>query len=247
VGKTSTATMFAAALNCRSPGGNQPCGRGDECMAILSESSNNIEEIDASTFLRNACEVPASSHFKVLIVDNCQHMDKEGWYAIYNSLEGIPDSTIFVMITSDIEKLPSNSIEWYFIVFVDIGAIDKAVEEAMFGIFANAGQVCSATSCLLLHEKIAKQFLDRLVGWAKIIKVSDPLEKGCRVDSVISDRQYEKIKKFISTTGSEGATNLYERISRALHSGIIWINCLHLQWDPGGIDVMYQLGGKPIF
>lgn len=51
------------------------------------------------------------------------------------------------------------------------------------------------------------------------------MEEGCRVDSVISDRQYEKIKKFISTTGSEGATNLYERISRALHSGIIWINC----------------------
>jgi hypothetical protein len=99
----------------------------------------------------------------------------------------LSDSTIFVMITSNIEKLPSNSIEWYFIVFVDIGAIDKAIEEAMFGIFANASQVCSATSCLLLHEKIAKQFLDRLVGWAKIIKVSDPLEEGCRVDSVISE------------------------------------------------------------
>jgi DNA polymerase III gamma/tau subunit len=62
--------------------------------------------------LRNACEVLASSHFKVLIVDDCQHMDKEGWYSIYNSLEGIPESTIFVMITSDIEKLPSNSIGW---------------------------------------------------------------------------------------------------------------------------------------
>jgi len=94
------------------------------------------------------------------------------------------------------------------IVFDDVD-IDKAVEWAMFGVFANAGQVCSATSRLLLHEKIAKQFLDRLVAWAKNIKVSDPLEEGCRLGSVVSEEQYEKIKKFISTARSEGATILY--------------------------------------
>ncbi|PAN38563.1 hypothetical protein GQ55_7G172100 [Panicum hallii var. hallii] len=94
------------------------------------------------------------------------------------------------------------------IVFDDVD-IDKAVEWAMFGIFANAGQVCSATSRLLLHEKIAKQFLDRLVAWAKNIKISNPLEEGCRLGSVVSEGQYEKIKKFISTARSEGATILY--------------------------------------
>lgn len=94
------------------------------------------------------------------------------------------------------------------IVFDDVD-IDKAVEWAMFGCFANAGQVCSATSRLLLHEKIAKRFLDRLVAWTKSIKISDPLEEGCRLGSVVSEGQYEKIKKFISTARSEGATILY--------------------------------------
>uniref|UniRef100_A0A0A9D2R3 AMADH2 n=1 Tax=Arundo donax TaxID=35708 RepID=A0A0A9D2R3_ARUDO len=94
------------------------------------------------------------------------------------------------------------------IVFDDVD-IDKAVEWAMYGVFANAGQVCSATSRLLLHEKIGKQFLDRLVAWAKNIKVSDPLVEGCRLGSVVSEGQYEKVKKFISTARSEGATILY--------------------------------------
>nr|QYK72982.1 badh1 [Oryza sativa Indica Group] len=94
------------------------------------------------------------------------------------------------------------------IVFDDVD-IDKAVEWAMFGCFANAGQVCSATSRLLLHEKIAKRFLDRLVAWAKSIKISDPLEEGCRLGSVVSEGQYQKIMKFISTARCEGATILY--------------------------------------
>ncbi|KAL6652602.1 hypothetical protein ACP70R_011527 [Stipagrostis hirtigluma subsp. patula] len=58
-------------------------------------------------------------------------------------------------------------------------------------------------------EKIAKLFLDRLVAWVKNVKVSDPLEEGCRLGSVVSEGQYEKIKKFISTARSEGATILY--------------------------------------
>lgn len=95
------------------------------------------------------------------------------------------------------------------VIFDDVADIDKAVEWAMFGCFFNGGQVCSATSRLLLHEKIAERFLDRLVEWTKNIKISDPLEEGCRLGSVISKGQYEKIKKFISTARSEGATILH--------------------------------------
>ncbi|KAL5230084.1 hypothetical protein ABZP36_028860 [Zizania latifolia] len=121
IGKTSAARIFAAVLNCHSPGGNQPCGHCEECVTIFSGNSSSVIEIDASkldcksrvaAFLRNACEVPSSSHFKVFIVDDCQHMDKEGWYSVYSSLEGIPESSIFVMITSDIDKLPNNSVGW---------------------------------------------------------------------------------------------------------------------------------------
>jgi hypothetical protein len=73
----------------------------------------------------------------------------------------------------------------------------------------NAGQVCNTTSCLQLHKEIAKQFLDGLVGWAKNMNVSDPVEDGCRLGSVVSEEQCEKIKKLISAVRSEGATILY--------------------------------------
>ncbi|WOL06645.1 betaine aldehyde dehydrogenase 2-like [Canna indica] len=93
------------------------------------------------------------------------------------------------------------------IVFEDI-EVEKAVEWTLFGCFWTNGQICAATSRLLLHESIAEEFLGKLVTWAKSIKVSDPLEEGCRLGPVVSEGQYQKIKRFILTAESEGATIL---------------------------------------
>ncbi|KAJ8772933.1 hypothetical protein K2173_028110 [Erythroxylum novogranatense] len=93
------------------------------------------------------------------------------------------------------------------IVFEDVD-IEKAVEWSIFGCFWTNGQMCSATSRLLLHESIASEFLDRLVQWAKNIKISDPLEEDSKLGPVISKSQYDKILKFISTAKNEGASIL---------------------------------------
>ncbi|XP_044476242.1 betaine aldehyde dehydrogenase 1, chloroplastic [Mangifera indica] len=94
------------------------------------------------------------------------------------------------------------------VVFEDVD-LDKAAEWTLFGCFWTNGQICSATSRLLVHESIAAEFLDELVKWAKNIKVSDPLEEGCRLGPVVSEGQYEKILKFISNAKNEGATIFY--------------------------------------
>ncbi|KVH98878.1 Aldehyde dehydrogenase, conserved site-containing protein [Cynara cardunculus var. scolymus] len=94
------------------------------------------------------------------------------------------------------------------VVFDDVD-IDKAAEWTLFGCFWTNGQICSATSRLLVHESIAEEFLDKLVMWAKNIKISDPLEEGCRLGAIVSGGQYEKVLKFISTAKSEGATILF--------------------------------------
>ncbi|XP_021733696.1 betaine aldehyde dehydrogenase, chloroplastic [Chenopodium quinoa] len=93
------------------------------------------------------------------------------------------------------------------IIFEDVD-LDQAAEWAAFGCFWTNGQICSATSRLLVHENIAAEFLDRLVKWCKNIKIADPFEDGCRLGPVVSKGQYEKVLKFISTAKSEGATIL---------------------------------------
>ncbi|XWS48111.1 hypothetical protein CRYUN_Cryun13aG0044900 [Craigia yunnanensis] len=124
------------------------------------------------------------------------------------------------------------------VVFEDVD-IDKAVEWTLYGCFYTNGQICSATSRLIVHESIAAEFLDRLVKWSENIKISDPLEEGCKLGPIVSRGQesnffncilfhllisyvglgrrgwkevplkYEKVLKFISTAKSEGATIFY--------------------------------------
>ncbi|KAB2055572.1 hypothetical protein ERO13_A11G040800v2 [Gossypium hirsutum] len=94
------------------------------------------------------------------------------------------------------------------VVFEDVD-IDKAVEWTIFGCFYTNGQICSATSRLIVHESIAAEFLDRLVKWSENIKISDPLEEGCKLGPIVSRGQYEKVMNFISNAKGEGATILY--------------------------------------
>nr|GMC48299.1 betaine aldehyde dehydrogenase, chloroplastic-like [Ipomoea batatas] len=95
------------------------------------------------------------------------------------------------------------------VIFEDFSDLDKAAEWTLFGCFWTNGQICSATSRLILQESIAAEFLDRLVKWTKNIKISDPLEDDCKLGPLVSHGQYEKVMKFISTARSEGATILY--------------------------------------
>ena len=74
------------------------------------------------------------------------------------------------------------------LVFEDVD-LDNAIEWTLYGCFPNNGQICSATSRLLVHENIAAKFVEKLIQWSKSIKISDPLEEGCRLGAIVSEGQ----------------------------------------------------------
>lgn len=69
-----------------------------------------------------------------------------------------------------------------------------------FGIFANSGQICSATSRLLIQKSIAPQLLEKLKARAESINVTNPLDPDCRLGPVVSEGQHNKILKFIEVS-----------------------------------------------
>ncbi|HKR44073.1 MAG TPA: aldehyde dehydrogenase family protein [Paraburkholderia sp.] len=92
-----------------------------------------------------------------------------------------------------------------FIVFED-SEIDKAVEWVMFGIFWNQGQVCSATSRVLVHEQIYHKFLERLTAEARKITIGDGLKKGVLLGPLVSDLQHQRVTAAVEKAVAEGAT-----------------------------------------
>lgn len=94
-----------------------------------------------------------------------------------------------------------------FIVFED-SDIDKAVEWILFGIFWNKGEVCSATSRVLVQRNLYPALLNRLVSEAEKIQTGNGLEEGVLLGPLVNAAQYEKVTRAIAQGIEQGATLL---------------------------------------
>ncbi|MCO5149031.1 MULTISPECIES: aldehyde dehydrogenase family protein [unclassified Shinella] len=92
-----------------------------------------------------------------------------------------------------------------FIVFAD-SDIEKAVEWIMFGIFWNQGQVCSATSRVLVEAPLYLSLLERLVEEAKKITIGNGLDAGTLLGPLVNEGQYADVLRHIDRAVEQGAT-----------------------------------------
>ncbi|MGO7591758.1 aldehyde dehydrogenase family protein [Rhizobium leguminosarum] len=92
-----------------------------------------------------------------------------------------------------------------FVVFEDAD-IDKAVEWIMFGIFWNQGQVCSATSRVLVQDTLYERLLARLIEETNKIKIGNGLDEGVLLGPLVSKRQHEQVVAAIEKAQQAGAT-----------------------------------------
>lgn len=116
-GKTSTAKIFAAALNCQATEEMKPCGYCRECTDFLSGKSREVWEVDGTNkkgidrikYLLKTLSVgpaSASSSYKVFIIDECHLLPSKTWLAFLKFLEEPPQRLVFVFITTDIDNVP---------------------------------------------------------------------------------------------------------------------------------------------
>lgn len=92
-----------------------------------------------------------------------------------------------------------------FVIFAD-AEIEKAVEWIMFGIFWNQGQVCSATSRVLVERSLYPALLDRLVSEAGKIVIGSGLDQGTLLGPLVNDLQYHRVLAAIDRAVAQGAT-----------------------------------------
>lgn len=90
------------------------------------------------------------------------------------------------------------------IIFAD-AEFETAVDFAMFGIFANSGQVCSAGSRLLIEESIYDKFIERLVERTRQIRVGAGSAPGTEMGPLVSRQHMEKVLGYIKLGVEEGA------------------------------------------
>jgi aldehyde dehydrogenase (NAD+) len=90
------------------------------------------------------------------------------------------------------------------IVFDD-AEIDNAIKGVISGIFAATGQTCIAGSRLLVQRSIHREFVDRLVAFARTARMGNPMSLDTQIGPVTNRPQFEKILHYMDVATSEGA------------------------------------------
>lgn len=115
-GKTSTAKLFARAINCLNFSGSSPCGECEACKAFASDDNMDIIEIDAASNngvdnIRDIREkvvfAPAVGKYKVYIIDEVHMLSQGAFNALLKTLEEPPKHVVFILATTEIHKLPA--------------------------------------------------------------------------------------------------------------------------------------------
>ena len=91
-------------------------------------------------------------------------------------------------------------------IVMDDADLDLALEGVLWGAFGTTGQRCTATSRLILHEKIFDKFISMLVGRTKKLKLGDGLLPGTDVGPCVNEKQRETVHQYVGIGQKEGAT-----------------------------------------
>ena len=113
-GKTSMAKILAACLNCASGPTTSPCGTCDSCVPIANATSLDVIEMDAASnnsvddirdLREKVAYAPVSGRHKVYILDEAHMLSPQAWNAFLKTLEEPPPRTIFVLATTEAQKV----------------------------------------------------------------------------------------------------------------------------------------------
>ena len=115
-GKTSTAKIFARAVNCIDSVNEEPCNECEVCKDILNDNIMDVIEIDAASnnsvddvreIRENVKYTPAKCKYKVYIIDEVHMLSQGAFNALSKTLEEPPSYVIFILATTEPHKIPA--------------------------------------------------------------------------------------------------------------------------------------------
>ncbi|WP_081676497.1 DNA polymerase III subunit gamma/tau [Butyrivibrio sp. NC3005] len=114
-GKTSVAKILSRAVNCENPHDGNPCGECETCRAIAEGRCVDVVEIDAAsnngvenirTIIDEVSYSPTMAKKKVYIIDEVHMLSTGAFNALLKTLEEPPEYTIFILATTEVQKIP---------------------------------------------------------------------------------------------------------------------------------------------
>ena len=224
-GKTSTAKIFARAINCQNPQNGNPCNKCENCLnfnnnpdiiELDAASNNGVDEI--REIIDNVRLAPSVSKYKVYIIDEVHMLSTSAFNALLLTLEEPPSNVVFILATTDIQSVPITILSRCQ--RLDFKLIDhaKIIERLQY--------VCANENI-----KIDEDALDEIAtishgGLRDALSILDQLSSAnmeihlADVISVFGGISQEKINKFINIYESGNIKDVLDSIENFKNDGI---------------------------
>lgn len=215
-GKTSTARIFAKALNCQNGPTPTPCGECAACREITKGSSLDVIEIDgaSNTSVNDVRQIkdevqfpPNSSRYKVYIIDEVHMLSTSAFNALLKTIEEPPEYVVFIFATTELQKVPATIKSRCQQFNFRLVAIEKIKE-----------QLAAAAA------EIGIQADDEALYWIARESTGSMRDAYTLFDQVAAFSEnhitYEKIRDKLGLVGTERLNALFEECAAQNVSGV---------------------------
>lgn len=235
-GKTSTAKILARAVNCEQPIDGNPCNECETCKSILRGTNLDVVEMDAASnngvddirdLREKAFYPPSTSKYKVYIIDEVHMLSKGAFNALLKILEEPPKHLIFILATTEIERVPQTILsrtQRYTFKRISIDTISKNISE----ILAKEGKTIDEAGIDLIAQMADGSMRDAVSLLDRVVAIND------------NNISYDKIIEVLGVTTEDTLFELATSILNSDASSII-MSVANLADD--GKDMMVLIDG----
>ena len=235
-GKTSTAKILARAVNCEHPIDGNPCNECETCKSILRGTNLDVVEMDAASnngvddirdLREKAFYPPSTSKYKVYIIDEVHMLSKGAFNALLKILEEPPKHLIFILATTEIERVPQTILsrtQRYTFKRISIDTISKNISE----ILAKEGKSIDEAGIDLIAQMADGSMRDAVSLLDRVVAIND------------NNISYDKIIEVLGVTTEDTLFELATSILNSDASSII-MSVANLADD--GKDMMVLIDG----
>ena len=211
VGKTTIARIFAKLLNCLDPKDNEPCNECENCQEITDGVHPDVFELDAASnrgiddvrAIQDAAKFfPMKAKYKFFIVDEVHMLTLQAFNAMLKILEEPPEYLIFILATTNPEKIPQTILsrcQKFSLQRLKIDEISKKIEE-----IAEKENIKIDSESVFLISKLGDGALRDALG------IFDMAVSYCGMNV-----KYPELKVFLNLPDKE----IYFIISKYIHEG----------------------------